>query len=76
MFTSCNGFYVSALPGSNDSSSRDKPDEKYYERNYEQDMDESSQRVGSNYSQQPKNQQNYKYCPEHLSPRFAFIDTL
>jgi hypothetical protein len=39
--------------------------EKYDDRNHKQDVDESTQRVGTDDSQQPQNQKDYKDCPKH-----------
>jgi hypothetical protein len=40
--------------------------EKYDERNHEQNVDESTQRVGTDDSQQPQNQKDHKDCPKHV----------
>jgi hypothetical protein len=43
----------------------DQLQEKYDERKDKQYVDESTQRVGTDDSQQPQNQENYEDCPKH-----------
>jgi hypothetical protein len=49
----------------NRPAARNQLQEKYDERNYKQNVDESTQRVGTDDSQQPQNQKDYKDCPKH-----------
>jgi hypothetical protein len=37
-------------------------------------VNESPERVGTDYSQEPQNNQNYADCPKHLEPPFIFDD--
>jgi hypothetical protein len=46
-------------------AARNQLQEKYDERNHKQNVDESTQRVGTDDSQQPQNQKDYKDCPKH-----------
>jgi len=46
----------------------DQIDNQHYNRNDEQDMNESAQSVGADQSKQPEHKQDYKYCPEHRVP--------
>lgn len=41
------------------------PDKQYDQRQDKQDVDESAQRVRTDDAEQPKHQQDYKYCPKH-----------
>jgi hypothetical protein len=38
------------------------------ERDDQENMNEATGRIGRDDAQQPQNQQNYKYCPEHFYP--------
>jgi hypothetical protein len=46
----------------------DQLDNQYYDRNYEQDVNESAQRVGADQPKQPEHQQDHEYRPEHKFP--------
>jgi hypothetical protein len=46
----------------------DQIDNQHYNRNDEQDMNESAQRVGADQPKQPEHQQDHEYCPEHKIP--------
>lgn len=62
--------------------SRDQVDQENDHSDYQQDVNEAAQRVGTDQAQQPKNQQNDEDCPKHSSLQFgerinpAFADTL
>jgi hypothetical protein len=43
----------------------DQIDNQHHDRNNEQDMNESAQRIGADESKEPKHQQDHEYCPEH-----------
>lgn len=50
-------------------------DELEYQRDhsqYEQDVNEASQRVAGDDAQQPQNQKDYEKCPKHISPQNSF----
>ena len=59
------GFVVVSLQR---PAALDQIDNQHYNRNDEQDMNESAQSVGADQSKQPEHQQDYKYCPEHRVP--------
>jgi hypothetical protein len=60
----------------NGPAARNQLQEKYDERNYKQNVDESTQRVGTDDSQQPQNQKDYKDCPKHaLTSRGYALNT-
>src|SRR6266851_2249402 len=59
------GFIVISLQR---PAALDQIDNQHYNRNDEQDMNESAQSVGADQSKQPQHQQDYKYCPEHTVP--------
>jgi hypothetical protein len=48
-------------------SALNDPDQHGDNRKYQEDVNESAQRVRTDHTQQPQNQQNYSYGPEHLS---------
>jgi hypothetical protein len=56
------------LPTLERPSAGDQLDYQNNEGDDEQQMNESAQRIGANYSEQPQNQQNDKYSPEHKVP--------
>src|SRR5436190_22989321 len=43
----------------------DQLENQHHNRNDEQDMNESAQRVGADQPKQPEHQQDHEYCPEH-----------
>lgn len=53
------------------SAAGNQLDEQYHQRQNQQQMNESSQRVGSNNSQQPQNKEEYKDCPKHVVTSWA-----
>jgi hypothetical protein len=55
-----------AASSNNWPAARNQLQEKYDERNHEQNVDESTQRVGTDDSQQPQNQKDHKDCPKHV----------
>jgi hypothetical protein len=57
----------------NRPSARDQLQEKHDERNYKQNVDESTQRVGTDDSQQPQNQKDYKDCPKHALTSRGYV---
>jgi hypothetical protein len=50
----------------NDSTSLDDPDQNYDDRQDQQDVDESAQRVGGDETEQPKNQKYNGDCPKQV----------
>jgi hypothetical protein len=46
----------------------DQLENQHHNRNDEQDVNESAQRVGADNSKQPEHQQDHEYCPEHKIP--------
>jgi hypothetical protein len=50
------------------SPALDQIDNQHHDRNDEQDVNESTQRVGADQSKQPEHQQDHEYCPQHNIP--------
>src|SRR5436190_5826281 len=50
----------------------DQLENQHHNRNDEQDMNESAQRVGADQPKQPEHQQDHEYCPEH---RFLSVES-
>src|SRR6266566_9130408 len=50
------------------SAALDQIDNQHHNRNDEQDVNESAQRIRANQSKQPEHKQNHEYCPEHKIP--------
>jgi hypothetical protein len=48
-------------------SSTDQVDDEDYQRNHKQQVNQGTRNVQAE-SQKPKDQQDYKYCPEHVHP--------
>jgi hypothetical protein len=58
-----------ARPLSDDrSSAGEKLENQSDDGQYEQDMNESTQRIAAYYSDQPENQQDHKDGPQHQAP--------
>jgi len=58
--------FISA--SSQQSAALDQIDNQHHDRNDEQDVNESTQRVGADQSKQPEHQQDHEYCPQHNIP--------
>ena len=59
--------FIAESPNSrNDSSALNDSDQQGNNRQDQQDVDESTHSIGSDQSENPQHQQNYKNCPEHL----------
>jgi hypothetical protein len=50
------------------SPALDQIDDQHDNRNHEEDVNKSSERVGADQPKQPKHKQDNKYCPEHEVP--------
>jgi len=46
----------------------DQIDNQHHNRNDEQDVNESTHRVGADQSKEPEHQQDHEYCPQHNVP--------
>ena len=46
----------------------DQIDNQHHNRNDEQNMNESTHRVGADQSKEPEHQQDHEYCPQHNVP--------
>lgn len=51
----------------NDPASLDQANHHYYQRNYQQDVNQPAGGVGSGEPQRPQYEQNNEKCPKHLS---------
>jgi len=50
------------------SAPLDQIDNQHHNRNDEQDVNESAQRVRAYQPKQPQHQQDHEYCPQHKIP--------
>ena len=50
------------------SPALDQIDNQHHDRNDEQDVNESTHRVGADQSKEPEHQQDHEYCPQHNVP--------
>ena len=50
------------------SPALDQIDNQHHDRNDEQDVNESAQRIGADQSKKPEHQQDHEYCPQHNIP--------
>jgi hypothetical protein len=64
------GFCVSSSESDYGASALDQADQNRNHRQYEQNVNESSQRVRADHAQQPEDQEQNGYSPEH---RHSFL---
>jgi hypothetical protein len=57
------------------SSSRDELENKCYQREYEQDVNESPHGIAAHHAKQPQNKQDYKNRPKHIVTYLSFTFT-
>jgi hypothetical protein len=57
----------SCAPGSNSPAAAKQLENEHHKGDQQQEVDVPGHHVESNKSDRPKDQQNYKECPEHLS---------
>jgi hypothetical protein len=50
----------------NRPASLNQLDDKYDQRDDQEDVNESAQRITGDEAEQPQDQQNYEYCPKHF----------
>jgi len=50
------------------ASTGDEINNQHHDGDHEQDMDESAKCISTYQTEQPKNQENNEYCPQHNFP--------
>jgi hypothetical protein len=56
------------------ASATQKVDDQNHDRQHKQDVNESSQCVRTNQSEQPQHQKNHENCPKHKIPPLTVFD--
>src|SRR3989304_9681424 len=51
---------------SDDSAALNDPDQQHGDGHHQQEVDKATERIGTDESQEPQDDENQKECPEHL----------